>query len=423
MRLHLRYIFLVVVLCIVNASLASGASVTIMPSGAGSYSVQGDNMDGVTGMTLTIDYNKSALSSPTVSWGSLVSGAMAIANTTTFPSSIKISIIRVNPFSGSGPIATVTFANHNSSAVLPSLVVNQMTDSNMANIPVQDNKRIETDDTKKTDSPTVYPGFEKEKGDTIVTPGSSMSGSPPPGLGTKTVAPLPTVPGSIAVPGDSQPRGEMHPAETKGAPAQEVPVAAESETLQMKQQPVEKVSEASEPVGVKQTVYSGVLDRFRVYQGEKTPDALVALFKKVVSPTVLQEPDIAISDGTAVVRITVDLSAIKSASPNFAFTDAKLVSLKKGEASGQWVLETLPQVNALKASVTILNGNSIMEYPLTLVPPSAPVSAKLADFAAFLKDSGAKAPKHDLNGDGRHDYLDDYIYTAHYLIRSKTTAH
>jgi hypothetical protein len=64
----------------------------------------------------------------------------------------------------------------------------------------------------------------------------------------------------------------------------------------------------------------------------------------------------------------------------------------------------------------------MIDFPLTVVPPAGAVTGNKADFAAFLKDSGVQAPKFDLNGDGRHDYLDDYVYTAHYLIRSSAAA-
>ena len=68
----------------------------------------------------------------------------------------------------------------------------------------------------------------------------------------------------------------------------------------------------------------------------------------------------------------------------------------------------------------ILTDSDAIDYPLTLAPPVKDITALEADFAAFLKDSGAKPPKHDLNGDGVHDYLDNYIYTANYLSKKST---
>ena len=109
---HFRRILMVLALSICSASLALGASVTITPSGEGSFSVRGDNMNGVSGIELTIGYDTSALTSPTVSWGGLIDGALSIANTTV-PGTIRIAIIRTTPFSGGGQIAAVSFAAQN----------------------------------------------------------------------------------------------------------------------------------------------------------------------------------------------------------------------------------------------------------------------------------------------------------------------
>jgi len=40
-----------------------------------------------------------------------------------------------------------------------------------------------------------------------------------------------------------------------------------------------------------------------------------------------------------------------------------------------------------------------------------------ADFKLFLSDRGtAKKTKFDLNGDGKRDFVDEYIFTANYLV-------
>jgi len=398
MKIRFRYILMAVTLCVCSASLALGASVTIVPTPvAGSFDVQGANMDGVAGIVLTIGYDTSTLGKPSVKWGSLVSGAMTVPNTTV-PGTIKMSIARVEPFSGSGPIATVSFAIHNGSGVIPSLFVNQMTDSNGENVSAQ------------AGTATAGSGLSTTAG----LPFSSSTAAATP--------PVMTGLGTVTMPGDNQPKSEVKPAESAAAHPPETSEAAESTTQPLKQPTEEKTAEAIEPVEVKQTVYGGVLDRFRAYRGEKTPSIMVALFTKAVSPSIRQVPAVVISDGKATVRVIVDLSAIKGTSTSFALSNAKLVSLKKDDESNTWVLDALPKVNSLKATVTILNSSSVIEFPLTVVPPAASVSAKQADFAAFLKDSGAKVPKHDLNGDGLHDYLDDYIYTAHYLINSSAAA-
>ena len=123
-------------------------------------------------------------------------------------------------------------------------------------------------------------------------------------------------------------------------------------------------------------------------------------------------------DGSTHVRITVSLPSPDGHSPNFVLDGVRLISLTKGDQPGSWAIEVLPQANALKASLTILNGSEVIEFPLTVAPPLKAVAFSEADFAAFLKNSGKTA---DLNNDGVRDYIDDYIYTANYLAHNKVT--
>ena len=161
--------------------------------------------------------------------------------------------------------------------------------------------------------------------------------------------------------------------------------------------------------------YDSVLKRFKDYQGEKTAAALMALFTKPVAASICQEPAIAVSNGKESIRIRADLPK-SSATPNFLLNGAAITSLVQDEESGAWLLEILPTAKATKVTVTILYGATTIIFPVTVVPPAI-VSAKEADFTAFIKDSSAKTPKFDLNGDGVHDYLDDYIYTGNFRVK------
>jgi hypothetical protein len=98
-----------------------------------------------------------------------------------------------------------------------------------------------------------------------------------------------------------------------------------------------------------------------------------------------------------------------------------VVSVTHDDVTGALVLELLPKKNVTVASVTILAEKVVSTIPLTLVPPMGPatISADEAAFTAFLKDRGAKKPAYDLNGDGLHDAVDDYIYTGQYLVKRR----
>lgn len=413
MRLHVRYMIFVMALYICSATLALGASVTVSSTGSGSFVIQGENLNGVAGIDLNLGYDSLVLANPTVSWGSIVSGALSVANTSN-PGSIRIAIIRTDPFSGSGPIATLSFAKQYNSGGLTSISA-KLIDSKGANIATQASIAPGASGTQTVDSGLVTAAgipFSQSEPSRGVSAGATTA------VPTTTQAGL----GTVSMPVDTPSKAEPQPVDPKAARTPEAVEMTEGVPQQTRQPEVEKVAEAIEASEVKQTVYSSVLDRFRIYQGEKSPEILMALMTKAVSATIRQEPAVAVSDGKTAVRVTVDLSAIKGTSTNFAFTGAKLVSLKKEGDTGIWVLEALPQMNTLKASVTMLNSTSVIEFPLTIVPPAAAVSSKRDDFATFLKDSGSKVPKQDLNGDGRHDYLDDFMYTAHYLINSSAAA-
>jgi hypothetical protein len=417
MKFLIRNILMAATLYVSSTSLALGASLLITSSGGGSYTVQGENMNGVAGIDLTIGYDASSLSTPTVSWGGLVAGALSIANTNV-PGNIKIAIIRTEPFSGSGPIAALSFATQSGTGGITSVSA-KLIDSKGGAIPVQAAVAPGV-----TGSGAAGQGLITTPGVPFSQPDSSRTSSATAVTTTvpAAVTQVPSSLGSVTMPGDGQSRSEKQPVETKSARTPESQEISESVTRQMKSQVEEKGADPVEPVDTKQTqtIHGSVLERFRTHQGEKNPEILIALFTKEVSPSIRQEPAIVISDGKEVVRVTVDVSAVKGASTSFALTGAKMVSLKREDDSSVWILEALPQADALKAAVTLMNSSSIIEFPLTIVPPAGVVTSSRADFAVFLKDSGAKAPKYDLNGDGRHDYQDDYIYTAHYLIKTGT---
>ena len=166
---------------------------------------------------------------------------------------------------------------------------------------------------------------------------------------------------------------------------------------------------------MKITSYIGVIENFRTYSGAKSSANFIALFSKEIAPTIRQVPAVVLSDGKTPVIIAVKLEDAADKSPNFALSGAKLVTLNR-DASAAWIIEALPQKGVAKAALTILTDSETVEYPLTVAVAVESVSTSEADFAVFLKDSGVTTPKRDLNGDGKHDYLDDFIYTANYLV-------
>ncbi len=252
---------------------------------------------------------------------------------------------------------------------------------------------------------------------TITTPGVPFS---QPGASTgSTGSPSNTATtyvGTMTTPPDGQTRNSDQPrnaatkqSETPAVPEQSTePAAGRQEESAAELPPVVEPKKADK---IKVTTYAGILELFRAYKGERSPAIFTALFSNEISPAVHQEPAVVLSDGTTPVKILVKLAASGDRSPNFSLNGAKLLSLKKGDPS-TWIVEALPKAGVMQATLTILTEGDLIEYPLTLAPVVAGVSSADTEFAVFLAD-----PKRDLNGDGRHDYQDDFVYTANFLIK------
>ncbi|RNC68737.1 MAG: hypothetical protein ED859_09450 [Desulfuromonadales bacterium] len=178
---------------------------------------------------------------------------------------------------------------------------------------------------------------------------------------------------------------------------------------------------SSPPILDKYISYKGIFAQFREYQGEITPKSLTGIFSVPVAATIRQEPPIFINEGNASLKILVDVEGTEKSAPNFALRGASLKSLKK-DAGKRWIVEAMPEVGRLDATLTIVNGERMMDYPLTIAPRAdvnidKKGSVDEADFKLFLSQRGTeKVPSFDMNGDGKRDYVDDYIFTANYLV-------
>ncbi|NVN92257.1 MAG: hypothetical protein HXX11_16870 [Desulfuromonadales bacterium] len=160
-----------------------------------------------------------------------------------------------------------------------------------------------------------------------------------------------------------------------------------------------------------------VLEHFSTYSGPRTPAALTELFSKPVAANIRQEPEVVLSDGATAVRFFVRVGSPDIKVPNLALIGAKLLSYER-TADDEWLIEALPEVGALKASLIMKTGAASREIPISVAPP-LPAETDLSEegFNTFLGGSSSLKPLQDLNEDGRRDYVDDYIFTANYLNR------
>lgn len=139
--IHLRKYLLTVLILIIPALMwgcgggstpAAGASVAVASLGGGEYTVQGNNLKSVAAMEFDLGYDISSLSSPTVTQGGFIPGALFEYNIVT-PGTIRIVLVSTNAYSGSGQLAKVTFATHTGT---PTITVNSVKMYNLSGDPI-----------------------------------------------------------------------------------------------------------------------------------------------------------------------------------------------------------------------------------------------------------------------------------------------
>ena len=401
------------VLLLAGVSFAAG-SITISSAGNNTYMVNGSSMDGVAGIELQVSYGNTSLSTPTVTAGSLVSGAMFAANPN-ITGIIKVAIVSTTPFSGNGPIAKIVFASGSGTPILTSFSTIDFKGVTLSsslpdpNVPGPGTfGQTSTSTSTASTSTTANTSASNVNNSTTSTSTSSSSSS------------TPTYPGTVSLPQDFASKPDVKPPATKQEqPVWEQPASTPDEQPQAADKSVPSKKEA-ENVTEQYLVYKGVVDRFKQYSGEKTLAKLSELYKREVATNIHQEPSPVLSDGTTQVTLTVDLPARITDAPNFAMNGAKLLSHKQEPTmKGRWILSALPEKSTSTATLTILAGSEGFEYPLTVAPPhNSALKLDEAGWNQFLKNSGTvEVPLYDLNQDGVRDFRDEYIFVTNYLVQ------
>jgi hypothetical protein len=330
---------------------------------------------------------------------------------------IQLGIVGTNAIgsNGSGIIGTITFDRTGASpGIITSFTVKDLIDA----------KGIKVTAQPVVINPVVnlQPG---DGGDPATTPTTTAPLNPSTTQTTQQTSQPYVLGGTVTLPpmetgGDEKKEPAAQPAQIEDA---ERPVEAReavAPTPEAGEAQVQTPKGAAQPAPVPQQIQS-VLERFRLFTGERTVKNLTALFNRDSAASFSQSPAIGISDGAGRVRLTIK-NVTGEKAPNFAFNSARYVSLTR-IGDGEWEVEVAPEKGVVKASVSMLSDEIVQEFPLTVSPKAGVVLNKSgvfteADFVLFLKDRGtAAAPKYDLNGDGRRDYVDDYIFSANYLVK------
>lgn len=392
------------------AALAASALSISSPYKDGVFVLRGEGLKNVSGMEVIVSYDAATLANPRVELGSLVRGMVAAVNSS---NPMKLAVLSGNKsISGDGTIATITFDRTGAAPGKITSLKGDLRDLQGQKVAAHS---FVVDVGFAADTP---PGEEQQApGDSNSDPNAPVQDPSTPYVGGTVTMPQEEAPASPAPdPVDAaQPQQEYpQPApEYNPESGQEPPTEAESAT------PEAPPPAAAPPAPRTGEPAAGVLERFRLHQGEKSVATLLSFFEQKPGAPYTQYPAVGIADGKETVSVI--WKAPGNSTPKFLFDAARFVSLAKGEG-GEWEVEVRPDQGAVKASVKALVNNSWLEMPLTVapkvqLPAGAPGGVTEADFAKFLNERGTEeAPKHDLNGDGKRDYVDDYIYTANYLV-------
>lgn len=371
-------------------SAFSAATISVSSTGNAVFELKAIGLEGVGGMYITIGYDASSLTNPRVVQGGLVSGWMMIPNTDV-PGSVRIAMLdtQVKGISGAGSIATISF---DQSGVTPGKILSL---------------NAELVDTKRAKIASQVQIFNPVETTTVLQQTTANT----------TSTPSQTTDSDTTSPSNEKALQAPSPQQTPFQPEQKSTETAQKPDIETQGKVIEPPAANTER---KTVIHKSVLKRFQDYRGERTPQALIALFKQSAIPGMRQEPPIALSDGKSSIRVFIESVSAGNEAPNFVLKGAKLASLKM-EGDNTYLLVIMPEAKVYEATVTVLRNDTLTEFPLTIAPLPVMKTGILSEenFKAFLKRSETeKAFIFDLNGDGGWNYIDEYILTANYLVKN-----
>jgi hypothetical protein len=385
-----RHLLLFCFLLLLPLPALAISTVSINSTGNGAFLFKGANLDNVTRIEVSISYNTSLLANPRVNPQSSFDGARVVVNNNG-SGTVRLTVTSGKAMQGNGAFATIAFDSIGKTAGVINSLTGKIYGQNNLPLPV---------------------AFAVANPPTPLDPNNPDDASMLPG-------------GKFYAP-DGEYKGEERPEPDKALTESGETQAAsrDSDAPPAAQTPSSAQPEKSTQRLTRQT--QSVLERFRVFKGERSIKNFTALFTTDDLSLFKQDPPIFLADGKGTVKVTLaKISGAKSL--NFAFNSARYVSHHR-VSEDECLVEARPEQGVTSAGITILTDKLLWELPLTVSPKARvdlirPGKVSEADFALFLKERGkAGAPRFDLNGDGKRDYLDDYIFTANYLVAQERRA-
>lgn len=421
-------LLLIAALCRPSPAFAL-STIAASSGGDGVFLLQGIGIEDAAALDVTVSYDTATLANPRVVTGPLVAGGMNAVNANV-PGQVHMVIVRLTPVKGSGVIATLTFDQKGSSpGAITSLSAKL---ANINGAPLPSLVQVNNPTAPSTTAPETQQGQETPAG-TSTSPGQTAgtSGAPSTIAPTIIIAGPPSTADAGTVPPDSQSAKEgegQTSMPASGQEGQKEPMVAVRST-EGGSSAHEAASSENRPA---RKIFSqkGALDRFEEYRGERTIRALASLFEQDSYIGFRQEPPVALSDGTSLVRVTFLSTPGNRTTSDVAVMGARLISMRRDpDNSNTWIVDLQPERGAYRASLTVSQGNIAMVYPLTVAPKIALDRSRSGimtetEYDRYLNERPAgKSPTLDLNRDGKWDYQDDYILTANYLDAVRNRPH
>lgn len=395
----MRNTFIVIALLVATATPSWAAVVRLLDEGSGQYRIEGEGLDGVAALDMSVNYDSSTLQITKVSQGTLLQGMMFVANPNQL-GRVRIGAVSTQSISGSGILASLSGSVKSSSAVVLSFTV-KLSDSSGESLPV----RTEFPSPSQIGSlpdPATLPtetlpesAGAPEEGQV----GSNSSTALRQGTSSLVAAELVNLP----APWEARESESPQPAEPS------IPYVDPPSGYDPRAQNDSKSSEQpSVPYVEKQQFeFSSILETFEKYEGPRTLAALALLFERETS-TIQQRPAILLADGDG--SIEIDLLMMSATEPSIALKNARLIRTGFVDEN-RFVVRCIPEKGAMSAKLLFLGTEEIVAIPLTVAP--------LISLAGFDVNLDEPLPKLDLDGDGGSNWRDDYILVANLLVQER----
>jgi len=412
-----RILIAAVVIFLLQISVKSYAAlIQIVPGANGIYYVKAIDFGEIGGVEIEIQYDTATLANPRITQGPMLASTMFIPNTKFSASSVKIAAMSLSSIKGSGDLATITFDVKGDNPPNPAIIRSKLAASTGTSVKHDTSTTLGSSSSGTGVAGTTVVGSGTIAGDSGSSGGTTSSGGISL-LGGASVGTI-TLPQDQIATAEAERKTDYQPLVTDLRKDMTLPLG---DSGGKQDSSGEKTAEAVKAQVKESVSYKSTVQLFKEFKGEKNPKSLISLFAEIAPLDFMQEPPVAFSDGKTSLKITLQLKQTGSESPKFLLQGANVKKLSgQGEETITWTIEAVPKKDTVEATLTVVDGQTVMEFPLTIAPEIDPLLTKSkslseADFAAYL----ASPPKFDLNKDGKFDAVDDFIYTANFIVAMK----